>query len=534
MKTIILSAFTLLYAASSVLGDHHKKSIDEATIASYKVSFEAKGGKVLTPADDEYGDYTTPWNLLCTERPYVVFIPSTYEDITDALNLIRDNDEDFNVMSGGHNWDCEALTTGALINTALFNRLDIDLSQEMVTLGAGVLWDDVYHELKDTGYMAIGPLCPSVGVSGFTLGGGFNWFLSTFYGTAAENTVSIDVLLATGEIVTATHDNEYADLAWGLLGSGRGQMGIVLEYHMRLHVDPGYTHLYIPYTFTDDESEINPTNGIYSLDNYMEIYKSWVHAVDMLKDDEDIGSIAMNTNRDFSKGTGSRHYDFFVAGVFNQVKDWNEMESMMEVVEAYPPAGFYQTHYDQWYDLDYTVFAPAWLKYPITTWAGPSAFLTDFNDDVIEAHGRFMVPLTQEDADTYSTGTHLESFLVKGAVKNTTLTSVGNANVEWKLARFFLESPIEASDDIFLNINDWNKNIEKAAGKDYLGGYINYGDSTLKKKYYYGENLKRLQQIKNTYDEENVFNTKQGVSKGKGDKSGKGSKSGKGGKSKVK
>lgn len=57
-------------------------------------------------------------------------------------------------------------------------------------------------------------------VSGFALGGGFNWLLSRLYGSAAENVLSMRVVLASGEVVTVTRDNKYADLAWGLLGSG--------------------------------------------------------------------------------------------------------------------------------------------------------------------------------------------------------------------------------------------------------------------------------------------------------------------------
>ena len=497
--------------------------LDDATIASYKSSFEANGGKVLTATDADYATYTTPWNSLCTDRPYVVFVPATNDDIQKIFIDLRDEDEEFNVMAGGHNWDCEALTTGVLINMALFNRLDVDYTNEVITLGPGVTWDTVYHELKDSGYMAIGGLCPTVGISGFTLGGGFNWFLSAFYGTSAENTISIDVLLASGEIVTATRDNEYADLAWGLLGSGRGQFGIVLEFRIKIFPDPGYTHLFIPYTITDDENIVDPSNGVYHVNHYLDIYKTWVEAVNMIKDDDAVGAIAMNTNRDFTGGTDSpRSYLFFVAGVFNQVKNWTDMESMMEVVDTYPPAGFYQTHFDQWYTMAYTLFAPAWMQYPISTWAGQLAFLTDFDEDTIETHGKSMVPLDQDDADTYATGTHLESFLIKGAVKNKTLTSVGNADFEWKLARFYLEPPSSAVDEVFDELKDWNKRIKKVAGKDYLGGYINYGDPTLKTKYYYGENLKKLRKIKKKYDMDNVFEAKQGVKskKGKGKKSG--------------
>lgn len=50
---------------------------------------------------------------------------------------------------------------------------------------AGVRWMDVYKALDDTGYEVIGGMCPTVGVAGFTLGGGFHWRLSHFWGSAA-------------------------------------------------------------------------------------------------------------------------------------------------------------------------------------------------------------------------------------------------------------------------------------------------------------------------------------------------------------
>ena len=91
---------------------------------------------------------------------------------------------------------------------------------QTVTIQAGAVWKEVYDALKGTGYLIVGGSCPTVGVSGYTLGGGFSWTISRFYGIAAENTLALKVVLANGELVTATRDGEYSDLAWGLLGSG--------------------------------------------------------------------------------------------------------------------------------------------------------------------------------------------------------------------------------------------------------------------------------------------------------------------------
>ena len=67
----------------------------------------------------------------------------------------------------------------------LFKRIELDIENETMTLQAGVLWREVYSVIENTGYFIEGGLCPTVGVSGFTLGGGFNWFMSRYFGTAA-------------------------------------------------------------------------------------------------------------------------------------------------------------------------------------------------------------------------------------------------------------------------------------------------------------------------------------------------------------
>ena len=57
----------------------------------------------------------------------------------------------------------------------------------------------------------------------------------------------------------------------------------------------------------------------------------------------------------------------------------------------------------------------------------------------------------------------------------------------------------------------WNGKIIEAAGDDYLGGYINYFDSSLPKERYYGDKLPRLKRVKEKYDPENTFRREKGI-----------------------
>ena len=93
--------------------------------------------------------------------------------------------ERFAISSGGHDYECQSTTTRALLSIKLFKRIELDIENETMTLQAGVLWREVYSVIENTGYFIEGGLCPTVGVSGFTLGGGFNWFMSRYFGTAA-------------------------------------------------------------------------------------------------------------------------------------------------------------------------------------------------------------------------------------------------------------------------------------------------------------------------------------------------------------
>ena len=38
----------------------------------------------------------------CFQDPYAIFVPATYEDAAKAIDTIREHDEKFTILSGGH------------------------------------------------------------------------------------------------------------------------------------------------------------------------------------------------------------------------------------------------------------------------------------------------------------------------------------------------------------------------------------------------------------------------------------------------
>jgi len=66
--------------------------------------------------------------------------------------------------------------------------------------------------------------------TGFLLGGGFS-FLSPANGFGADMYKELDVVLVSGDLVTATAHNQYADLFLALKG-GANRFGIVTRYEL--------------------------------------------------------------------------------------------------------------------------------------------------------------------------------------------------------------------------------------------------------------------------------------------------------------
>lgn len=84
----------------------------------------------------------------------------------------------------------------------------------------------MYAALTPLGLAAVTGSCPTVGVAGFSLGGGWGP-LSAEHGLGVDNVVSFRVALANGTVVEAMPNNTFSDLFWALAGGGHGNFGVV-------------------------------------------------------------------------------------------------------------------------------------------------------------------------------------------------------------------------------------------------------------------------------------------------------------------
>lgn len=106
-----------------------------------------------------------------------------------------------------------------------------------ITLGAGTRWLEAYQALLPHDRYVQGGACATVGAAGgFIQGGGFGIW-SRRYGTAAGSMLEGELVLASGELVTA-NAVQHPDLFWALRGGGGGTFGVVCSLTVRTYPAP--------------------------------------------------------------------------------------------------------------------------------------------------------------------------------------------------------------------------------------------------------------------------------------------------------
>lgn len=190
-------------------------------------------GPVYRPGDDGYDEMRRVENLAIDRRPGLIVRCSGAADVIDGVKLAREHHLLLAVRGGGHHVAGHGTVEGGLVlDMRAMKGVWVDPVNRTVHAQGGATWGDVDREAQTFGLAVPGGVVSTTGVGGLTLGGGIGW-LHRKYGLSCDNVISASVVLASGELVTASAD-EHPDLYWAIRGGG-GNFGVVVDFTFRAH-----------------------------------------------------------------------------------------------------------------------------------------------------------------------------------------------------------------------------------------------------------------------------------------------------------
>jgi FAD/FMN-containing dehydrogenase len=188
-------------------------------------------GPVQVPGDAAYDTLRRCLNPAVESRPAAVVEAVSVADVRAAVTAVREADAPIAVQATGHGTHA-GIDDGILVRTGGMASVLVDPDRRIATVGPGARWEAVLAAARPFGLAPLSGSSPTVGVIGYTLGGGLGW-LGRSYGFAADHVIRAEVVTADGRSVTANADRN-PDLFWALRGGG-GNFGIVTALEFRLH-----------------------------------------------------------------------------------------------------------------------------------------------------------------------------------------------------------------------------------------------------------------------------------------------------------
>jgi len=190
-------------------------------------------GAVFSPGQEGYDRARTIPNAMIDRRPAVIARCTGAADVIASVRFGREHDLLVSVRGGGHSVAGKSVCDGGLmIDLSGMKGMRVDLAKRTARAEPGLTLGEFDSETQAFGLATTLGTVTKTGISGLTLGGGWG-HLHANYGLALDNLISVDVVTAAGELLTASA-SENPELFWGLRGSS-GNLGIVTSLEYRLH-----------------------------------------------------------------------------------------------------------------------------------------------------------------------------------------------------------------------------------------------------------------------------------------------------------
>ena len=204
--------------------------LDNSILQDFKSSIR---GLVITSEDLIYDEVRSVYNGMIDKHPAMIIKCRDVADVIACVDFAREHNVLLAVRGGGHNAGGLGICdNGMVIDLGLMKGTRIDLNANTIRVEGGCTLGDVDHATQPFGKAVPSGILSTTGISGLTLGGGVG-HLSRKYGLTIDSLLEVDIVLASGLLVTA-NEKENSDLFWAIRGGG-GNFGVVTSFLFRMH-----------------------------------------------------------------------------------------------------------------------------------------------------------------------------------------------------------------------------------------------------------------------------------------------------------
>jgi len=209
-----------------------------AGISELRSSF---GGSILLPSDTDPSAYnavrSSAYNKLFRGYPFVIAQAKSTEDVVKLLEFKKKfaDSTPLSVAAGKHS-NVAIVDHGIVLDLSLLNDVTVDQANLVVSVGAGASTGKIDEEVAKYGLAVVGAVKPEITFGGWAIHGGFGTF-SRLYGFGSDQILEAEVVLASGTVVTASDNNEFADLLFAIRGEG-ANFGVITKFKVQAFKAP--------------------------------------------------------------------------------------------------------------------------------------------------------------------------------------------------------------------------------------------------------------------------------------------------------
>ena len=399
--------------------------------------------------------------------------------------------------AGGHSYAGYSTTTsGVVLDISNLSRIRVNARERRASIGGGAQLVGVYNGLAKHDLTIPGGSCPTVGISGLTLGGGLG-FSGRRWGTTSDNVLAMRIVTADGRIRTIDRRRD-EDLFWACRGGGGGNFGVVTAFLFRTHPAASAVTFRLQFDWSDMTAVVaawqrwapDATNDVFSLCS--------------------MGTTDSDTPRIVVSGQYFGSADA-VPGLVRPLTDAAQPTSFSVDTKRYIEAVEYWAQCTE-YSAEECRRAAANPNGKINrpAFSAKSDYVRrDLPVGAIQTI-RGWVEARQAERETGPGNVILDAY--GGAINEVSPTATAFAHRDMRFSIQYdaeWENPSGQAPTLA-----WLRGVHGAM-RPYVTGaaYVNYIDSELRgwERAYYGENLPRLRDVKGRYDPDRVFRFAQAI-----------------------